>query len=663
MSALIDSQSVSISAAVDADDVTENTLAVQQSAHAILSHATILTAPHSRMVRSAENVRKKPRDLTELLALVRAQGLLQNLACFEQRRDGVLTGKLEVAAGDGRWQVVGILIADGTFPEDFQIHYLLVSEEEAVLVSLAENLGRAPMHPADIFDAMLKLARHDHSVADIALAFGVSELTVRQRMKLANVSPQLFALYRDDKANYEQMTALAISDSHAEQEAAWDALAPTRPAYQLRRLLTAQRASVLSDRVARYVGVKTFESAGGVVDRDLFSSGGEGYIADVALLESLAHSKLQRIAGGLKRERWAWIDVRARIDTAELALYGRVRTVSVAADAEQVAALARLDERAAALNARAVEGDASKDDSDGDVGAVDSVVRELSQIDIERGRILAVLRQPDPGDRALAGALLSIDSEGKPCVHRGLIRPEDKSRMGKVAIDRSVSVEGGGRKARAVHSEKLTLLLSAQRTLALRAELVRQPEVALLVLAHRLISCVFDVGERGASAVQLETRQPVLPEASHSGGAWAYWEAQREALAAQLPPTAGGAALMEWLRRQPRATVDSYLAFCTACAVNGLQTSERSATAVDALARTVSLDMHAWWQPTAQDYFAHVSKARMMEVVSQAISPATAVPLEKMPKEAAAEAAARALADSDWLPPLFLTEQTGRDEK
>jgi ParB family chromosome partitioning protein len=645
MSALIDSASVS---GTVADAIVGSTQAVRQSVEKILSHATFGTATHAQMVRSPENTRKKPRDLSELLALVRANGVLHNLVCYPEQRDGTPTGKLAVADGDGRWQVVGLLIAEGSLPEDYQILYLLVSEAEAVLVSLAANHGRAPMHPTDIFDAMLKLVRHGRSVADIALAFGLSELTVRQRLKLANVAPRLFALYRDDKASYEQMAALAVSDNHAEQEAAWDSLDDwDRPPHQLRRLLTMQRVPVRTDRVACFVGIKAFERAGGVVERDLFSEQGDGYTEDVALLESLAHAKLQRIAQRLKRERWAWIDVRARLEAAELALYGRVRTVVLPPDAEQAAALAQLDQRAASLNAQ-LDGDNADDTDDS------AVVAELSRIDVERGRIRAALCQPNPADRALAGAVVSIASDGTPCVHRGLIRPEDKGRMAKTGASTAEGGEsdGKGRKPRPAHSERLTLLLSAQRTLALRAELVRQPEVALLVLAHRLISGAFYAGERGGSAVQLDARPPVLPEAAHSGSAWEYWEARRAALAAPLPETAG-VALMEWLRRQQRPTVDDYIAFCTACAVNGLQTAERSAPEVDALAAAVSLDMHVWWKPTAPDYFAHVNKARMVEVVAQAVSPATAVPLEKMGKDAAAEAAARAVADSGWLPPLF----------
>lgn len=112
---------------------------MQQQARQILAQATFGSATHDQFVRSADNVRKKPRDLSELLGLVRAQGLLQNLVCYAEQQEGRATGRMVVAAGDGRWQVIGILIAEGSCPADYQIPYRLVTEQEALLVSLAET--------------------------------------------------------------------------------------------------------------------------------------------------------------------------------------------------------------------------------------------------------------------------------------------------------------------------------------------------------------------------------------------------------------------------------------------------------------------------------------------------------------------------------------------
>lgn len=624
--------------AVADGDLTLAASAVRQQSQAILAHATIRTASHGEMVRSAQNARKKPRDLRELTALLRAQGLLQNLVCHQPQVDGVASGPLVVDAGDGRWQAIGSLIADGSWPADFQIPYLLVTEAEAVLVSLAENLGRAPLHAADLCAGMLALADAGHGVADIALCFGLSELTVRQRLKLANVAPALLALYRDDQIAYEQLAALAVSDDPAAQQAAWDSLQPwERQPARLRRLLTAHCVALRSDPVARYVGLAAYQAAGGRITRDLFSDVDGGYIEDGALLDRLAAAKLERLAQRLRRERWPWVSVQPRTTPAILAAYGRVRSTSLTPTPQQQADLQRLAQRAAALDEQA--------DANGDADG--AIARELTAIDIARARITAASSRPDAADMALAGMLLTVDAHGKACVLRGLIRPHDLARVA------AAPAHAKAPKLRGPHSGKLLTLLAAQRSAALRAELVRQPDVALLVLAHQLLSAVFYAAARTCSVVQLSLRAPALPTEVEDGSAWQSWQAQRAALAAQLPP--GAADLMAWLQCQPRATVDRCIAFCLSCSIDGMQEGMRAEPALAALSQAVGLDMHRYWQPTAHGYFQHVSKRRMMDVVAQVVSPQAAVPLEAMTRERAAQEAARAVADSGWLPEPLAT--------
>ncbi|NVD69573.1 ParB/RepB/Spo0J family partition protein [Duganella sp. BJB1802] len=593
--------------------------AVAQSATLITRHATLRHATHAQLVRSPRNARRKPRDVRELKALLRSQGLLQNLVCYEERRDDVPTGLLAVAAGDSRWQALGELIAEGDLPADYDIPCLMVTEAEAVMVSLAENLGREPMHAADVFDGMRLLAAEGRSVAEIALAFGVEQIAVRRQLKLANVAPRLFALFRADQASYEQMAALAVSDDHAAQQQVWDSLPQwNRPPGQIRRLLTAQQLNVRTDRVARLVGVKAYEAAGGVVERDLFSSDGDGYLADVALLESLARARLERVARKLAAERWSWIEVRVHIEAAELACYARARTVALEPDAAQAAALG--------------EG--------GDQPAQAAIERERAAI----GRI-------DPADLALAGALVTIAEDGKPCVLRGLMRPQDRPvSVAGTAADQAGSKRG---KSKAAHSARLTALLGAQRTLALRAEMVNQPGQALLLLAQRLLHSVFYSRQRCAEVLQLDLRAPDLPAEAQTGPAWERLAAQHVALAALLPEHDTDGALLDWLQAQPQALVLDCLAYCSACMLNASQDGGKPVPAIDQSSRLLALDMRRWWQPSAANYFAHLNKTRIAEVVAQAVSPAAAVPLERLGKQAAVEAAARAVADSGWLPALF----------
>jgi ParB family chromosome partitioning protein len=290
----------------------------------------------------------------------------------------------------------------------------------------------------------------------------------------------------------------------------------------LRKLLTAHCIPVQTDPVVRYVGVKAYEAAGGVVLRDLFSTGEEGFIEDGVLLESLAHAKLDKVAQRLRKQRWAWVEVAVRDDAEQLADYGRVQMVDVEPTAQQKADLAGCDERAAATQA---ELDALPVGDPATADQAAALIKVLAAIDIERGNLRSALRQPDPAQRALAGVLVTLDENGKECVLRDMLKPQDKPKIkgGTRAANSNTARSADGRSAktakeRPVHSERLTRLLTAQRTLALHAELVRQPDTAVLVLALRLIKSVF-YGKGGDGVVQLQVTKPDLPDEARNGPA------------------------------------------------------------------------------------------------------------------------------------------------
>ena len=64
-----------------------------------------------------------------------------------------------------------------------------------------------------------------------------------------------------------------------------------------------------SDRRALFIGIEAYETAGGVVMRDLFQHDDGGWLQDPALLDRLVTEKLQAEAEALRDEGWKWISV------------------------------------------------------------------------------------------------------------------------------------------------------------------------------------------------------------------------------------------------------------------------------------------------------------------------------------------------------------------
>jgi ParB family chromosome partitioning protein len=78
---------------------------------------------------------------------------------------------------------------------------------------------------------------------------------VRQRLRLASVSPSLLDVYGEDGMSLEQLMAFSVTDNHARQEQVWEQVNQGQhvPAYHIRRLLT-ETPFAASDRRVRFIG-------------------------------------------------------------------------------------------------------------------------------------------------------------------------------------------------------------------------------------------------------------------------------------------------------------------------------------------------------------------------------------------------------------------------
>lgn len=77
--------------------------------------------------------------------------------------------------------------------------------------------------------------------------------------------------------------------------------------------------------------------------------------------------------------------------------------------------------------------------------------------------------------------------------------------------------------------------------------------------------------------------------------------------------------LFGWLLEQPQDRLLNLLAVCTSLSINGVS-REEGPSAVNALAGALSLNLSAYWQPTRASYLDHVSKDRIVAVVSEVVS-------------------------------------------
>ncbi len=281
-----------------------------------------------KLVVSEDNVRRTAATdagLQELAASIAAHGLLQSLVVRKHRK-----GKFAVVAGGRRLAALQLLAAQGRIEASFAVPCQVRDGDDAAELSLAENVLREPMHPADEFEAFRALVDGGMAEADVAARFGVTESVVNKRLRLARVSPAVMEAYRGARLSLAQVMAFTVSDDHALQDRVFENLSEWNDDPNSIRDALTEHEIAATDRRVRFVSLAAYEQAGGGVRRDLFCENDSGiFILDVDVLDRLAGEKLEAEAEAVRAEGWKWVETRPSFDYNEWSGYIRRHEESV----------------------------------------------------------------------------------------------------------------------------------------------------------------------------------------------------------------------------------------------------------------------------------------------------------------------------------------------
>ncbi|QTD44102.1 ParB/RepB/Spo0J family partition protein [Ottowia testudinis] len=629
----------------------------------------LLLVPLSRLVLrpTGRNVRKTPRmSIPELAASIQRVGLLQNLIVIASANGE----HYEVVAGGRRLAALKLLAKKHRISKEWEVPCLLVADGTARTASLTENMQREAMHPADQFEAFAALVAEGRPIEDIAADFSVTPLVVQRRLKLANVSPRLMADYRADAVSLDQLMALAITDDHTAQESAfYDAPTWQRQPSALRDRLTEREIDAYRHPLVRFVGLDAYEASGGGVRRDLFAEGDAGvYLTDAALLDRLAQDRLASIAAEVKAEGWAWVDATPGVTHADLHAFQRVPRERREPTKREAQRIEKLQAKVQAI------GEALDDALDAeDEDKADALQEEGEAVGEQLQALEDGLQDYSPTVKAAAGAIVTIDRNGQAVIHHGLMREAEakalrtleRLRQGFSGEDAGNDDEGEdgdseGQPKTAAMSDRLAQRLSAHRTAALQIEVARHPQVALAALVHGMVQTVLQESHYGHDlpigvSLKVQDRlEGMAPDWPHSAAVVALRELQQVA-GVGLPQDS--AELFAALMAKSQDELVRLLAVCVAVTVDVVTPRTTRQQPGEELAQAVGLDMAAWWKPTDEGYFRHVSKAAILEAVEQFAS-SHVTRLARLKKADIASEAERLADGTGWMPAIFKAEAT-----
>ncbi|MGH6922862.1 MAG: ParB/RepB/Spo0J family partition protein [Propylenella sp.] len=593
--------------------------------------------PLNKLIAWDGNVRKSgvTDGIDELAASIAAHGLLQSIVVRPAKR-----GKYEVVAGQRRLLALQKLVADKTIAKSADVPCMIANGDcDASELSLAENVVRMPMHPADQFEAFRDLIDGGATVADVAARFGVSETLVLKRLKLGRVSPVIMDAYRTGDIGLDLVQAFTISGDHEAQERVWN----ESPAWNLnpRAIKSALTEDEIpaSDKRVKLVGLDAYEAAGGAIRRDLFDPEDGGYLLDSELLDNLVTRALEDAADQVRAEGWQWVQIVPELDYEFLSGFQRRYPEDVPLTGEQESELAAL----------AAEYDDLVDTDD------EAEVKRLTEIEARMDEIEATSERWPDETLAIAGAVVSVGYHGDIRVERGLVRPED---VPADDTDTDTPSDEGADEPAIKLSARLIEDLTAQKSAAISAELARRPDVALAAVVHALALDVFYTYTREGSSLHLMA--PVTPLRNslyepESCKGFTALETERESWGDHLP--GDPANLWAWCLDQPQDVLLDLLAVIAALSVDAVVPKNgRPRPHADKIARAVSLDMAVYFTPTADNFFGRISRPGILATIDEAKGghgPA----LDKMKKAELAARAADIVAGTGWLPePLRIAD-------
>ena len=243
------------------------------------------TLTHAKLRLSESNVRKANGDagLEALAASIAEHGLLQPLIVSPSAGKKTL---YDVHAGGRRWRAIGLLIERGVLQKDYAI--------DAREISLAENLIREAMTPADEARAYRDIVDGGADAEAVARRFGVTVRHVQGRLRLADLAEPIFAALAAGEITLDVAMAYGSTGDRERQAAAWERLSTSWQAdnpQAIRRAIAEESLSA-DHPIARFLGEAEYVACGGRIERDLFAAEGEGRWLDGDLAMDLAAKKL-----------------------------------------------------------------------------------------------------------------------------------------------------------------------------------------------------------------------------------------------------------------------------------------------------------------------------------------------------------------------------------
>jgi len=619
---------------------------------------------------SASNVRTAP-DAALLIepfaADLEARGVLQNLLVTPVARS---RGMFEVFDGGRRLRALNLLVERGVIdPEQYDVPVRVLKGDNAELTetSLAVSFHHLKLSPTEECRAFQHFLAGSTDIDAVAKRFGVTRRFIDGRLRLADLAEPIFTALAENKITLDMAKAYASTASHEAQMSAWNTYGSSsyHNADSIRRIIATDMMRA-DDPIALLVGAEAYETAGGIIDRDLFSDAREKW-RNPEIAKGLAAALMEAEATRIGEERGlAWIRPIAThsIWDATRGLY-KINLPEQPMTLEEAERAEQIEQRMAALHdemqneeladdvftAMETENDALSAELEAldnrpvfmppelasKVGAFLTLAQNgtmvLTESYYSETPITVTVVEPDVVEGDVEGGQGDGDGEGQgdanDVADRGIQAPTFRIEEGtptpaKGGSDKVVEPDNAAPGGKAL-SQVLSDQLAMQRRDVLGAALIGAPGLALDYLLFAMID------ERSGTSANVGTtiranrpQDPILFTNMPKARARDYLTEVHEGLDASWRASDHQVVRFEAFRALDDEVKTAWLAYIVATSLEAkisYGTNELNPMH-GRLATILDIDVASWWRPTSENFFDRVSKGSLISLLHEVGGPA-----------------------------------------
>jgi ParB family chromosome partitioning protein len=262
----------------------------------------ITSVPFSALVAPKDNPRRvyDKKAIEGLAQSIKKDGVLQNLTVKP-----VNGSKYQVVAGKRRFLALQHLVKKGDIKPSYKVPIGFSKKASAGdldRVATVENVQREPLDAIDEAEAFARLLGGGAKIEDVSVETGVSVQTIKRRVALADLIPEVKAAVREGKVPLSVAEVLTLATAEWQKFLLKDL--KRNPSLDARYL----RSQLLQNKPSAAIAIFPLEKYQGTYTRDLFAEKDATFFDDLEQFTELQRQAVEVLAQE-NRKAFAWVEV------------------------------------------------------------------------------------------------------------------------------------------------------------------------------------------------------------------------------------------------------------------------------------------------------------------------------------------------------------------